>query len=149
LLPYTTLFRSRHIRRVVDLHDLAAAQLDLVLHAWRGGEEIEVVFTLETFLDDLHMEQAEESAPEAEAQSGRRLRLVREGRVVQLQALEGVAKQREVLVVDREETSEDHRLGRLVAGEGLFCLGVCDRDRVADLAVLDVLQAGRDIANLA
>ena len=55
-------------RRVVDFDDAAISQRDLVAHARRGGDQVEVVFALQPLLDDLHVQQAEEAAAEAEAQ---------------------------------------------------------------------------------
>ena len=76
----------------------------------RGGDEVEVVLALEALLDDLHVEQAEEAAAEAEAERLRGLGLVGERRVVELQLLERVAQLLVVVGVGREEAGEHHRL---------------------------------------
>ena len=62
-------------RGIVDLDDGAVGQRDLVAHAGRGGDEVEVVLALEALLNDLEMQQAEEAAAEAEAQRDGGLRL--------------------------------------------------------------------------
>ena len=98
---------------------VAAVQYDLVLDARRGGQQLEVVLALQPLLDDLHVQQAEEAAAEAEAERDRRFRLVGQRGVVQLQAFERVAQQRVLLAVDRIEPGEDHRLGRPIAGQRL------------------------------
>ena len=54
--------------RIVDFDELAVGQRDLVAHARGGGDEVEIVLALEAFLDDLHVEQAEEAAAKAEAE---------------------------------------------------------------------------------
>ena len=68
----------------------------LLLHAVgdvrRGDEEVEVELALEPLADDLHVQQAEEAAAEAEAERLRGLRLVEERGVVELQPLERVAQ---------------------------------------------------------
>ena len=46
----------------------AVGEGDLVTHAGRGGDEVEVVLALEALLNDFEMEQAEEAAAEAEAE---------------------------------------------------------------------------------
>ena len=56
--------------RAVVLHDL-------VLDARRGRQQIDLVFALQPLLHDLHVEQAEESAAETEAERVGRLRLDR------------------------------------------------------------------------
>ena len=75
----------------------AVEQADVVLHRRRGGDEVEVELALEPLLDDLHVEQAQEAAAEAEAEGDRALGLVGDGRVVEVELLERVAQQRVVL----------------------------------------------------
>ena len=81
----------------------------------RGDEQVEVELALEPLADDLHVQQAEEAAAEAEPERLRGLRLVEERGVVQLQLLERVAELRVLVGVGREEAGEDHRLDVLVA----------------------------------
>ena len=75
LLDVLDLPFGRDLGRVVDLDHLAVGQGDAVAHGRRGRDEVEVVLALEPLLDDLHVEQAEEAAAEAEAERGRGLRL--------------------------------------------------------------------------
>ena len=95
------------------------------------------------------MQQAEEAAAEAEAERLRRLGLVEERGVVQLQPLERVAQLRVVVRVGREEPREDHRLDVLVAGQRLGGRRALGGERVADAQAADVLQAGDHVADLA
>src|SRR5919106_1692424 len=81
----------RHLRRVVDLDDLAGPLRRLVRDVRRRDQEVEVELPLEALAHDLHVQEPEEAAAEPEAERLRRLRLVRERGVVELQALEGVA----------------------------------------------------------
>ncbi len=107
----------RHFRRVVHLDLLARPRRRPVRDVRSGDEEIEVELALEPLAHDLHVQEAEEAAAEAEPERLRRLRLVRERAVVQLQALKRVAQLRVVVGVGREDAGEDHRLHVLVAGE--------------------------------
>ena len=59
---------------VYHLHG-AVSHLYLVYNGGRGGDDVEVVFALDTLLDYLHVEQSEESAAEAESQRNGGLRL--------------------------------------------------------------------------
>ena len=93
--------------------------VDAVGDVRRGDEQVEVELALEPLADDLHVQQAEEAAAEAEAERLRRLGLVEERGVVQLQPLERVAELGVVVGVGREEPGEDHRLDVLVAGQRL------------------------------
>ena len=47
-----------------------------------GGDEVQVVFPLQPLLDDLHMQQSQKAAAEAEAQGNGALRLVAHGGIV-------------------------------------------------------------------
>ena len=82
-------------------------------------EQVEVELALEPLLDDLHVQEPEEAAAEAEAERGRGLRLVEEGRVVEPQLLERVAQLRVLVGVHRVEPREHHRLDLLEAGQRL------------------------------
>ena len=106
---------ARHLGRVVHLDLLARARRRAVGDVRRGDEEVEVELALEPLADDLHVQEAEEAAAEAEAERLRRLGLVRERAVVELQPLERVAQLRVVVGVGREDPGEDHRLHVLVA----------------------------------
>ena len=94
-------------------------QLDVVLDRRRRGDEVEVELALEPLLDDLHVEQAEEAAAEAEAERHRALRLEGEAGVVEVELLERLAQERVVLAAERVDAGEDEALGRLVAGQRL------------------------------
>ena len=81
-----------------------------VLDARRRREQVEVVLALEALLDDLHVEQAEEAAAEAEAERGRRLGLVDEAGVVEVELVERVAQLGVLVAAQRVDAGEDHRL---------------------------------------
>src|SRR5215212_2390212 len=59
----------RQLARVGYLDDLAFDN-DLVLHTRRGRNEVEVELTLESLLNDLHVQQTQETTPEPEAHPG-------------------------------------------------------------------------------
>ncbi len=61
----------------------AVGEVDFVADAGRGGDEVEVELALEALLNDLHVQQAEEAAAEAEAEGDGAFRLEEEGRVVE------------------------------------------------------------------
>ena len=129
--------------------DLAVGLADPVLDAGSRGDESEVELALQPLLDDLHVQQAEEAAAEAEAERARRLRRVADRRVVELQLLEALAEGLEVVAVDREQAAEHHRLRIVVAVERLGCAVRERRDRLAAAGLADGLDAGDEIADLA
>src|SRR5258707_2306541 len=111
-----------------------------MLGDWRGGENVEIVPRLQRFLDDLHVEQAEEATAEAEAERQRVFGFVDERGVVQFQPVEGIAQQRVVIALYREETGEDHRLGLPIPWQwGVGCR-FRHRDGITHLAILYVLK---------
>ena len=88
-----------------------------VLDRRRGGDERQPELALQALPDDVHVEQAEEAAPEPEAERARRLGHVRDRRVVELQLLQALAEVLEVVAVDRVQAAEHHRLRVEVALE--------------------------------
>jgi len=134
---------------VVD-DDLRAVGLgDLVDDRRVGGDDIHVELAAEAFLDDFHVEEAEESAAEAEAEGDGGFGLEGEGGVVDLQLGHGALEVLVVAAVDGVDAGEDHRLDLLVAGEG-FGAGVSGiGDGVADLDLGGGLHVGDEVADIA
>jgi hypothetical protein len=141
--------RGRHQRRVLDQHLLAVRLEHVVLHAGDGGDQVQVELALEALLHDLHVQQPEEAAAEAEAQRRGRLRLVLQRGVVELQLLEGVAQVLVLLRVGGVHAGEHEGAHGLVAGQWLAgpILGV--EDGVAGARLLDGAHVGHHEAHLA
>ena len=98
----------------------------------RGGQQVEVELALQPLAHDVHVQQAEEAAAEAEAERLAGLRLVDQRGVVELQLGQRVAQVAVVLAVGREEAREDHRLDVLVARQRLGGRPVVVGEGVAD-----------------
>ena len=111
--------------------------------------EREVELALQALAHDLHVQQAEEAAAEPEPERARRLRHVRDRRVVEPQPLEALAQVLEVVAVHRVETAEHHRLRRAVAGKGLGTAAPALGHGLADAGLPDVLDPGDEVADLA
>ena len=140
---------ARELGRVVHLEPFAVALEHPVRDVRRRHEQVEVELALEPLADDLHVQQAEEAATEPEAESLRRLRLVEQRAVVQLQPLQRVAQLRILVGIRREESREHHRLHVLVARERIG-RATCNRSqRVADAQTREILQPGDHVADLA
>ena len=95
------------------------------------------------------MQQAQETAAEAEAQGSRGLGLEVQGSVLQLQLVQGVLQIVVVVVLHRVEAAEHHGLGRPVAGQGEGRGVQSVGHRVAHLGVADVLDGRGEKAHLA
>src|SRR5206468_556321 len=98
---------------------LAVALEDLVGDVRRRGDEIEPAVALDALLDDLTMKHAQKAAAEAETEPFRIFRLIGKTAVVELELAEGFAEVLELVVVDRIQPREHHRLRLFVAGERL------------------------------
>ena len=109
----------------------------------------QVELALEALLDDLHVQEAEEAAAEAEAQRRRALGLEGERGVVQAELVDRVAQVLVVLGDHREEAGEDHRLHFHEARAGVERRAVGVGDGVADLRLDQVADVGVDVADLA
>jgi hypothetical protein len=113
------------------------------------SEQVQAVLALQALADDLHVEHAEEAATVPESERDRALWLVEEGGVVETQPLKRLAQEGVVVIGGWVQAGEHHRLGRSVPWQRLSSWRGGKGDRVADLELADVLQAGRDVADLA
>ena len=145
----STLRRVGQFAGGVDALDGAVGQQDFVGDGRGGLDDFDVELALQPFLDDLHVQQAEEAAAEAEAQGVAGFGLEGEAGIVELQPVHRVAQVFVLRLAAGVEIAEDHLLDRLVAGQrlggGLLGVG----DGVADADVVQVLDGGDDETHLA
>ena len=127
----------------------AVAQQQLVDDRRRRRDQVHVVLALEPLLHDVHVQEAQEAAAEAEAQRLRDLGLVVQRRIVELQLVERVAQRLVLVRLDRVETREHLRLHVLEARQRRRRRARGERDRVADARRVDLLDAGDDEADAA
>ena len=119
------------------------------LDVGRGRDQLKVELPLQPLLHDVHVQQAEEPATEPEPQRGGHLWFVVQGGVGQLQPVEGFAELGVVAAFGREQARPHHGLRLAVSGElfgGAALAG--ERDRVAHLRLVHVLQPGDEVAHL-
>ena len=81
--------------------------------------KVQIVLPLQPLLDDLHVQQPQEAAPEAKAQGHGGLRLKGEGGVVELQLFQSVPQIGVVGAVGGVDAAEHHGLHRPVARQRL------------------------------
>ena len=104
-----------------------------------GFSTYSTVFALEPFLDDVHVQQAEKTAAEAEAQRLRYLGLEVHRGVVQLQLGECVAQRFILIGLDRKQPGKYLRLRFLETRQRQCGRFRGKRDRVADVRVAQFL----------
>src|SRR5262249_42710149 len=97
-------------RRTVDLRNYSIRRRDSVADIWCGRDQLQIKLPLEPLLNDLHVQQTQKPAPEAESKRRRRLRLIKKRRIVKPQLVERVAKFLVPIRLDRIEPREHHRL---------------------------------------
>ena len=139
----------RVIRRVIDGKLCAVRLCNVVHNARRGCDEVKVIFSLQTLLNNLHVQQSQKAAAEAEAERHGGLRLKRQRRVVQLQFFERISKVCIVCTVCRVHTTENHRLHRTVTGQRLCRRSVRQRNGVAHARLAHVFDRCRNVADFA
>ena len=141
--------RVREVRGTVRLYDLAVRQHYLVDDVRRGRHEVDAELAVEPLLRNLHVQQAEEAAAEAEAERRRVLRLEAYRRIIYLQLLKRLAQLVDVLALDGVEAAEDDGLHLLVSRERLGGWRGGVRYRVADVGLVYRLYARADESDLA
>ena len=133
----------------IDAEDGAVGLQHLVGHRRRGLDHLDVELALEALLDDLHVQQAEESAAETEAQRVVALRLEAEAGVVERKPIHRIAQFVVLRFAAGIEIAIDHLLRRLVSGQrfgrGILRVG----DGVADAHIVQVFDGGDDETDLA
>ena len=147
----------RHVGGVVQFAHLSVLHVDVIDDRRRGGDQFDIVFAFDPVADHLKVQQAEETAAEAEAKRGRCFHLVGKARVVEREFFDGVAQVFELGAVHRKEAAEHHRLrgfetrqrglrGALFVGDGVADAGVAHlldrRVEVADLSRSERLHGG-------
>src|SRR5260370_38526900 len=99
----------------MDFQQLTGRGENLISDVRGRLHHVEVRFPFEPLLDDLHVQQAEESATEAEAQGVARLRLELEAWIVEVARSERAAQLLEVLPIRWVESAINHALHRPLA----------------------------------
>ena len=139
---------------IVDLDLRAVVEVDLVRHRRRRLHDRHAALALEALLHDVHVQEAEEPAAEAEAERLAVLRLEGEARIVQVQLLDRLAQLLEVGLLAvfvgarRIEVAEDHLLRLFVALERDVGRVEVERDGVADAHIAEGLHARAHRADL-
>src|SRR5438552_1205780 len=139
----------RHQARVFDRLHRAVSAMNVVFHVRDRADQVEVELPFEPLAHDLHVQQAEEPAAEPEAQGHRRLRLVVQRSIVELQLGERVPQLFELLGVGRVEPGEHHRFDLAVPRQQRHVLVLRVEHRVPRLGLPHAPDVSDEIAHLA
>ena len=137
-----------HLRRVLDHDRRAVALHDLIDHGRRRGDEVHVELALEALLHDLHVQETEKTAAEAETERLRHFGLVLQRRIVELELLERFAQRVVLIGFDGIQAREHLRLHLFEARKRRLCGTRRKRHRIADLRRRELFDARDDEAHL-
>ena len=147
------LFNAVDFRRVGQMHGVvhldhrAVGQINVVDYARIRRNDVHIVFPAQAFLNDLHVEQTEKAAAEAESERGGSLRLISECGVVQLKFRHAEPELIVIRRVDRINPAEHHRFDLLESGQrlgaGIFQLG----NGIADPGIGRALDIRNDVTD--
>ena len=113
------------------------------------GDDTHVKLAVEALLDNLHVQQAQESTSESESQCHRRLGLEGQRSIVQLEFFERGTQVFVVLGFDGIDTGKHHGLHLLESIDGLVARACNVGDGIAHLHLLRGLDARDDVAHIA
>ena len=138
----------RKAGRVVNIHHFSLGGVHLVRHVGNGCDDIHVELAEQAFLHDCQVQQAQETAAEAEAEGERTLGFVGEGSVVELEFLQRGAQLFELGGLDRIQAGEHHGFHFFEAGNGLRTGAFHMGDGISHLHLHGGLDARDDIADI-
>ena len=121
----------------------------MINHARRGGNQIEIEFALQPFLDDLHVQKAQEAAAETIAQRHGSFGFKGERRVVEAQFFQRAAQVFVIRAIRRIDAAIHHGKHFFVARQGLVRRRVPQGDGVAHVNVGNILDGSGDVAHIA
>ena len=136
------------IGRVVHHYRIAVCKMKFIFNARSGCDKIKIIFTLKSFLNDLHVQKSQKTATETEAERSRGLGLEKQGRIVKLKSLQSLAQIGIFSSVLRIDTAENYRLNLTVALERSISHAVCQGDSITDTRFGNRFDRSRKIANL-
>ena len=131
------------------MQDVAGDQRQFVDHGGCRGNQVQVVFALQPFLDDFHVQHAKEAYPETKAQRVGRLRLIEQGGIIQGQLGQRITEIFIVIRAHREHTRVDLRLDVLEARQGRYIGGFRQGQGVPHWGTVNILDAAAHPAHFA
>ncbi len=139
----------RQAGRIMHLGLVALLVIYKIGNVRDSGYDIHVKLSSETFLNNLHMQESQETATETETESRRGFRLESQRSIVELQFLKRGAKILEILRLDRVYSGKHHRLHLFETGYGVRARTVDMSDRIAHLDLFRTLDTGDYISHVA
>ena len=139
----------RQQARILDQLHCTIGSIDVILDVRDRTDQIEIELALQALAHDLHVQQTEEAAAEAKAQRHRRLRLIVQRGVIQLQLGEGVPQLLVLLGVGGVEAREHHGLDVAVARQQVDAAMLRIEHGVTGPGLAHATHVGDDVADFA
>ena len=141
--------RIREEGRVIYHLNIAVSAEYLINNVRCSGNQAQIIFALQTLLDNVHVQQSQKAAAEAKAQRGRCFRLKYQRSIVQLQLFQSITQVIVIGILYRIQTAVYHRCSLAVTGQRFFgrIIGICYG--IAYACILNVFDAGSKEAYLA
>ena len=119
--------------------------MDFINNRGGCGHQIQVILSFQPFLDDLQMEESQETAAEAKTKRHRRLRLKLKGSIIKLEFFQRIPQIRILCPVCRIHAAINHGVYFFVSWKGGVTrpLGICDR--ITHAGIPQILYTGRHI----
>ena len=135
--------------RVVHHFHITIGANHLINNVGRSSNQRQIIFALQTLLDNIHMQQSQKAAAEAKAQGRGCFRLEHQGSIVQLQLFQSITQIIVIVIFHRIQTAVHHGGGLAIAGESTLRRTISVRNSVAYTGIPYIFNAGRKEANLA
>ena len=133
----------------MDLSHVSFFVIDAITYVRDRSDYVHVKFAAEAFLNDFHMEQAEESAAETESEGNGAFRLEGQRGIIELELFKRGAEVFKVFSLNWVDSGKDHRLDFLEALNGLFTGAIDMGNSVAHFDFLAGFDSGDDISYVA
>src|SRR6056297_2356066 len=127
-----------------NVQDLALDRRHPVNNRGGCGNQLNIEFALQSFLNNLHVEKTKKTTTKAKPQSKGVFRFKGKGGIIQTQFFQGVAQGIVLTTVNGIKTRKYHRFNHLVARQSLYCRLMMMGQGITDLGVFNHLDAGND-----
>ena len=137
------------VQRRIDHQNLAVILCNAINNVGGGGDQIQIVFPLQPFLNDFHMQKTQKAAAETETKGDGTFQFISKRGVIELQLFQGFAQVLVFGTVSGVYAGEDHGLYGAVAGQGFGSTVFHCGDGITYLCVGNGFDGGGDITDFA
>ncbi|MNG89131.1 hypothetical protein D3C79_479860 [compost metagenome] len=149
LTQFSDVIQRRQLGRAIDVDGFIASGFDFIHYRRCRSDQFQIVFTLQTLLNDLHVQQTQEATAEAKAQRGRALWFIEQGGVVQAQLAQRITEGFIIVGTDREQAGIHLWLHFFKAWQHFVCWLASQRQGIAHWRAEDIFNGADQPAHFA